>query len=517
MSETKEYIVSLNRDVDYDAFWEQIENASEDDGFVPTRRVDIVNNRDGSLRMCHYALTDAEAAQLRSDPRVYDVEIPPEQRDDLIIKRRAIQESDFAKTTSDSGSHVNWGLRRIIAESNPYIGNNVAGGYTYTLEGTGVDIIIQDSGIQADHPEFQDSQGNSRVYEIDWYAESGLTGTMPTEFYTDYDGHGTHVAGIAAGKTFGWAKDARIYAVKVAGLEGSTDPYSGISQSNCFDIIKLWHRNKPVDPITGVKRPTIVNMSWGYYATYTSVSSINYRGTTFSGTAIDTGSERWALGLVPLSDGTTYYTNVRVSSIDVDVQELIDEGVHVVIAAGNQYHKIDVENGLDYNNYAITNNGLVYYNRGSSPYSDEAFIVGNVDSAIHAGGLEQKAISSECGPGVNIWAPGTNIMSSTSNTNSWGAGSQNYYLDSNYKQTNISGTSMAAPQITGLAALYLQLNPDKTTAELTQWLLGKSRNGKLYSSGSEVDYTNTRSLLGSENRFAFQPFNRAYTLKITSS
>jgi hypothetical protein len=62
----KEYIVSLNKDVDYDAFWDQIENASTDDGFVPTRRVDIVNERPGSLRSCHYSLTDDEATALAS-------------------------------------------------------------------------------------------------------------------------------------------------------------------------------------------------------------------------------------------------------------------------------------------------------------------------------------------------------------------------------------------------------------------------------------------------------------------
>ena len=44
----KEYIVSLNKGISYDEFWNQIENLSTDDGFVPTRRVDIVNNRDGS-------------------------------------------------------------------------------------------------------------------------------------------------------------------------------------------------------------------------------------------------------------------------------------------------------------------------------------------------------------------------------------------------------------------------------------------------------------------------------------
>ena len=517
MSETREYIVSLKRGVDYDAFWNQIENASADDGFVPSRRVDIVNNRDGSLRMCHYALTDAEAAQLKNDPRVYDVEIPPENRDDIILKRKSSQSSDFTKTTSDSGTFVNWGLRRMISESNPYSGNTVTGNYTYNLDGGGVDVVIQDSGIQANHPEFQDSQGNSRVQEIDWYEEAGIGGTMPTAHYTDYDGHGTHCAGIAAGKTYGWAKNARIYALKVAGLEGPTDPNVGIPVSDCFDVIKLWHRNKPVDPVTGVKRPTIINMSWGYYTTYSTVSSMNYRGVSYTGTQIDSASERWALGLVPLTDGASYYTNTRISSVDVDIQELIDEGVHVVVAAGNQYHKIDVDGGTDYNNYAVTNSGTKYYHRGSSPYDDEALAVGNVDSVVHTSGVvEQKAESSECGPGVHIWAPGTNIMSATSNINKWGSGSQSYYLDENFEQTNISGTSMAAPQIVGLGSLYLQVNPSATPAELKAWLQSNSK-ATLYSSGVDNDYTNSRSLLGSGNRFAFNPFNSAIQLRITSS
>jgi hypothetical protein len=45
MSETKEYIVSLNRGVNYDQFWNEIENISAGDRFVPSRRVDIINNR----------------------------------------------------------------------------------------------------------------------------------------------------------------------------------------------------------------------------------------------------------------------------------------------------------------------------------------------------------------------------------------------------------------------------------------------------------------------------------------
>ena len=57
----REYIVVLNKDVNYDQFWNEMENISSTDGFVPSRRVDIVNERPGSLRSCHYSLTNEEA------------------------------------------------------------------------------------------------------------------------------------------------------------------------------------------------------------------------------------------------------------------------------------------------------------------------------------------------------------------------------------------------------------------------------------------------------------------------
>ena len=57
----REYIVSLNKNVNYDEFWQEMESTTNGLTFVPNRRVDIVNNRDGSLRSCHYALSDEEA------------------------------------------------------------------------------------------------------------------------------------------------------------------------------------------------------------------------------------------------------------------------------------------------------------------------------------------------------------------------------------------------------------------------------------------------------------------------
>ena len=49
--------------------------------------------------------------------------------------------------------------------------------------------------------------------------------------YGDTDGHGTHCGGTATGLNFGWASNARVYSVKVGGLEGPGDT-GGISISS---------------------------------------------------------------------------------------------------------------------------------------------------------------------------------------------------------------------------------------------------------------------------------------------
>jgi subtilisin family serine protease len=507
MSE-KEYIVSLNKGVDYEAFNAEM-IATTGAGAIPNRSTTVANARPGSQRNTHYMLTDEEATALESDPRVYGVTLLPKLDDTIAIVPRAVQQGDFTKTTLDRGDFINWGLRRINEATNPYDGLSVTGGYNYTLDGTGVDIVIQDSGIQADHPEFNDAQGASRVQQIDWYTASGLSGSMPANHYTDTDGHGTHVAGITAGLTYGWAKNARIYAVQVEGLGPN-----GIPAEDCFDVIKEWHNNKPVDPETGYKRPTIVNMSWGYAKLYDSVALMTYRGDSYTGTQIDEQNERWALGLVPASgfNGYTYAGNLRITSVDVDVQELVDAGVHVCIAAGNRYHKIDVPGGDDYDNVAAANTGSFYYHRGSSPSSEDAIIVGNIDSAEHSGGLEQKAASSECGPGVDVYAPGTDIMSAMSQTNVFTDGP--YPGDENYLIANISGTSMASPQVAGMMSLYLQLNPNATPAQAKAFITSTAKEDQIYETGSSTDYTDTRSLLGSENKFLFNKFNSATKLRI---
>jgi subtilisin family serine protease len=508
----KEYIVTLKKGVDYDQFNQEM-IASTGAGDIPDRTVDVANPRPASQRNTHYALTKDEATTLRSDSRVIDVEIPPQDRDDIEIGLHARQSGNFTKTSSDSGSYLNWGMRRCIDQTNSAYGTgtSTSGDYTYHLDGTGVDVVISDSGLQVDHPEFNDANGYTRVQQINWYTESGISGTQSGNHYRDYDGHGTHVAGTAAGLTYGWAKNAKVYSLKVGGLEGGGDSGTGISTSDCFDVIKQWHNNKSIDPNTGYKRPTIVNMSWGYGSYFTNIVSGSYRGNAWTGTSRDTSK-----GMVGVWTGSSYRFVVRVASVDVDVEELTDAGVHVCVAAGNSYQKIAVYGGPDYDNYFVNSSFQTkYYNRGGSPTGDDCNVVGNVDSGTHSGGLEQKANSSENGPGVSIWAPGTNIMSSFSNTNahSWGT----YPGNSNYKIGNISGTSMASPQVCGVGALMLQANPHVTPAKLKAYITAQSRSARLYSTGNDDDFADSRSIKGGHNRFLYNTFGSEFGVRITNS
>ena len=79
-----------------------------------------------------------------------------------------------------TGQQDNWGLTRHINETN-YYGSTAhipSYNYDYVLDGTGVDMVIMDTGIQADHPSGKIRRCN-KTQQIDWLAESGVTGTQP--------------------------------------------------------------------------------------------------------------------------------------------------------------------------------------------------------------------------------------------------------------------------------------------------------------------------------------------------
>lgn len=513
----KEYIVVVHRGIDIEAFDAEL-SASSGAGPIPNRSVDIANPRTGSKRMTHWMLTDEEASTLQNDERVLSVEIPPEQRDDIELIKNASQTGVFYRSISGAAlttpSYVNWGLRRCIETTNVYGSNNtVAGAYNYALDGTGVDVVIQDSGIDPDHPEWEDANGVSRLQQIDWYTESGLSGTQSTNYYRDADGHGTHCAGIAAGKTYGWAKGAHIYSQKLNGLETlSGSDGTGTSISDAFDAIRLWHNAKTNG------RPTVVNMSWGYGTNKTNdPTNGTYRGTAWTyGVDYTTRGELWAAtGVSRLFFGNNRVP-VRVSSVDAEIEDMIDAGIHVCIAAGNNRYKADLPTGLDFNNTVNFGDGDIAYHRGSSPFSNDAFMVGNIDAEVNSG-VDRIASSSTRGPAINIYAPGDNIMSTSSVLADAVYSLLDYPDNSTYKIMSIGGTSMASPQVAGVCALHLQVQPDLTPAQLKDKVISDTKD-VISTTGSDTDYDDyINSLLGGPNRMLYSRHGSANTWAIAGT
>lgn len=500
----KEYVVIVNKGVDLNSFDAELA-ASTGEGPIPARSVDIANPRIGSKRMTHWMLTDEEASNLMKDPRVLSVEIPPDQRTDIKIGKLAFQDNDFGKPSILNANQVNWGLRRCIAETNIYENTSSATGqYQYALDGSGVDIVIQDSGLQVDHPDFNDYNGTTRVQQINWYTASGLSGTQSVNHYRDTDGHGTHCAGIAAGLTYGWAKGAHVYSQKLAGLEGTGDSGTGIAIADAFDAIRLWHAAKTNG------RPTVVNMSWGYFNEITGNPTGGvYRGTPWTwGVDYSNDVALWlGTGIVIPQDGVSRFIPARVAAVDAEIDDMIAAGIHVTIAAGNDYYKGDVVGGDDYDNTVVYGGSTYYYHRGSSPYSTDAFIVGNSDDNTQLDGAEYKdktANTTSRGPRLDVFAPGTNIISTCSTSSLYTT--IDYPQNTNFKIAMINGTSMAAPQVAGVIAQHLQVDPNYSPAEI-KLRINNDAKAVMYTTGSDTDYTAFgTSLMGAPNKFLYSKY-----------
>lgn len=187
---------------------------------------------------------------IRKDPQVdYVVE-------DMVI---SVEEDSEYETEAIQYSPT-WGLDRIDQRALP-----LSSSYTYNSDGSGVHVYIVDTGIRAGHVEFTD-----RI-------RAGFTAIKDGRGTFDCHGHGTHVAGTAAGKTHGVAKNAFIHPVRVLACNGYGS-YSGIIAG--LDWIARNH-----------VKPAVVNMSLGGPAS---------------------------------------------SLLDTAITKLVGKGVTVVVAAGNE-------------------------------------------------------------------------------------------------------------------------------------------------------------------------------------
>ncbi|BGP36857.1 proteinase B [Rhodotorula kratochvilovae] len=126
-------------------------------------------------------------------------------------------ERDSVVHASDLEKNAPWGLARISHRNTLSFGTYNR--YEYESQaGEGVDVYVIDTGVNTGH------------VELEGRAKWGKT--IPTDPDQDLNGHGSHVAGTIGSKTYGVAKKATIYAVKVLGAGGSgtmSDVVAGVA------------------------------------------------------------------------------------------------------------------------------------------------------------------------------------------------------------------------------------------------------------------------------------------------
>lgn len=130
-----------------------------------------------------------------------------------------------------------WGLDRIDQHSLP-----LDDLYAYNNDGMGVNAYVIDTGILTTHWEFRGHA--SAIYDA--LEGEGTTGV-------DCNGHGTHVAGIIGGRTFGVAKNVRLFSVRVMNCQG-TGAWSDVINGVNF---VTWHYKQPAQQ----GYPAVANMS----------------------------------------------------------------------------------------------------------------------------------------------------------------------------------------------------------------------------------------------------------------
>jgi serine protease AprX len=341
-------------------------------------------------------------------------------------------------------------VQQVAVETGRFDGNAESPGITGVAEspgftGKGVGIAVIDSGISANHPDFL-KNGKSRVVASVNFTNGAATtrangilvddGILVGDGVVladgDRDGHGTGVAGVAAGSG--------------AGSSGYAGNYAGIAPGAHLIDLKALDEN-------------------GAGTTSAVLDAINW--------AI-TNQKKYKIGVINMSLGTPVRESFRTDPLSNAIARATQRGIVVVCSAGNNGRSEEIT-GYDASGDPIYR--LVYgaiNSPGNSPY---AITVGATDThgTVRRSDDTLAQFSSK-GPTQfdhlakpDLVAPGRRVVAPMSQDN---PATARDYADRIVAPTSAnaprnlyflySGTSFAAPVVSGVVALMLEANRSLT-------------------------------------------------------
>lgn len=369
-------------------------------------------------------------------------------------------------------------------------------------------------------------------------ASNGSNSTFPTT-----GTHGTQCASLIFGRTHGWAYNANKW---ILNLYGTGNPGS---MEIGFDLQKVFHQYKPVNPTFGTKDPTMSSNSWGYRSSSKGGSHYYWRNdpaVAYGGTSSEPGFISW---LGATGDGGRWKSEMYDNSMTQAGDELTQAGVICVMAAGNSNQQQVNPDHPNYDNRISNNNTNTFYqdtftefgfnvtgstnrrgfpqhigktesqtSQGNTTVRFPAINIGALDDDMTGSNTQDRKVNySDMGSAIDLYAPADGTLAATEGT----YGLDVARTDDSYpglsviagcRDTRFSGTSAACPVACGFLALVMQYNRGWTYQELRNWIqtsLEEQPSADMYE-GTEVtsptaswsaDYN---ALQGSTRRILYQ-------------
>lgn len=302
-----------------------------------------------------------------------------------------------------------WGLARISHRDSLSFGS--FNKYLYAEDGgEGVDAYVIDTGTNVDH--------------VDFEGRATWGKTIPQgDADEDGNGHGTHCSGTIAGKKYGVAKKANVYAVKVLRSNGSgtmSDVVKGVEWAAEAHIKKS--KDAKNGKVKGFKG-SVANMSLGGGSSRTLDLAVN--------AAVDAGMHFAVAAGNDNADACNYSPAAAEKAVTVGASTLADErayfsnygkctdifapGLNILSTWIGSKYAVNTISGTSMASPHIA--GLLAYYVSLQPASDSAFAVEEITPKKLKNALITVATSGAL----------TDIPSDTPNLLAWnGGGSSNY-------------------------------------------------------------------------------------------